>query len=308
MSFLENPTIKTLAEIPRWTISTPDKIPAHFAWLVMERRFRGANIQDDPSSAASLDQLLYEFPDAKNLTFYIKSQIDKFIAVDIESTCPKEIAETFLDMPFLYGERSLSGKGYHLIFPRPEWLDKDDTFEPVRYKTVVKQEKKYFEYLFEHWVLFTGNQIDPPANPKHDLDSVLKPMMEDELQKLDKKTKNGLSGSISLEQPENIPKFDKLVSLLKGQTFSKKLDQYGDDYSRYTFAVIGFYKHLLNSVLKTQTAKSWGHDYTLNERTWIIYEVVSDILPHREKYDRQSLVNGQYMPFLQAEIVRNLMM
>lgn len=276
-NFYENPAIQSLAAAPRWTISDKDKRPVHMGLLWYQWRTDHGATPTDPTSMTTLQDMVYKFPQAATNTFFLKSDIDDVIVLDIEKTCPPDIKEKFLNTNYIYGEVSASGQGFHLIYKKPDWLN-EPTFEHIKNKTVVKPSNKYFEIMFEHWIMFTRNVL-PDANPNPD---PLRPLIEQTL--LESKKAVKLPPTQVSEPEEEIPHLDQILSILSRCSFPKEPSDFSDDLSRYELGAANFYHGKLKTLLSTDAAKRWNHDFTFDEKAWIVYEVLTAYLDERPKH------------------------
>ena len=170
-AFLKNPFVQSIAEKKRWTASTtndtfdatgkirifPKKMPIDMVVLKNEGKLRGARYMDD-RSLDTLPNVLQILGQPTNLAFYLRADLDKYVVIDIEKTCPDDIREKFLRMPYVYGEISMSGKGLHLVFPLPPCFY---DYEVAMKKVSMNGPGKVFEVLLYHYCTFTGKMIAP---------------------------------------------------------------------------------------------------------------------------------------------------
>ena len=133
--FYTHPLIRRLSTQTRWTVSgitdlerengnvTAGKAPLCLL-LLEEGKNVGAQNHDywnmpreDKKFGAcgTLQDVCEIAPCWPNVTYWLDSAIDQVFAVDIEPTCPDDIKQKFLQTNFIYGEVSMSGKGYHLM-------------------------------------------------------------------------------------------------------------------------------------------------------------------------------------------------
>lgn len=174
--FFNNPDIQLLGQQKRWTVSVdlPDneniperlrggtKVPLNIQAL-RRNRIHGA-YRDEESCLATLDESMQILPQAGNNAFFIKSTEDGLMILDIEKTCPADIAQSFIDtLPWTYAEYSLSGKGYHLLLPLP---DNYYDFPHAMGNVALKDDNGHYEILMHHFVTFSRNPIDNPTPPK----------------------------------------------------------------------------------------------------------------------------------------------
>lgn len=274
-AFYANPVIIKLANNPKWTVSDKDKRPIDMARFRFEHRVVGAAFPDPPCTC-TLPELMRDFPDAPNHAYYLDALKDDIVIMDIEPTCPPDEARKLLNMPWLYGEVSLSGKGYHLAFrlPReilnkyPDALNKERMFHPM----------KYWELHLLHWVTFTRRMIQPQAN-----NQPFEPIFEWLCQQ--QRAVNALDFQIDLEPPENIPYEDGILKTITGVTCKQSLADKHGDISAWEFSQAIFYCSKLQQILQANVIKSNGHTYTDTEQCWLIYYALKKRLPHRDKHD-----------------------
>jgi hypothetical protein len=161
--FTQNAVIRELALSPRWAITDPDdKKPLSMAGLVHGVAY-GASTKK-PEDMMTLPELAANFTDAPNCAMWMKSLDCGYALIDIEKTCPEDVRDTLVHgLAWKYAETSLSGRGIHLIVPRPdELLDK----YPNARKAAVRRKDGAFEVLLNHWVTFTRNVLDADPAPE----------------------------------------------------------------------------------------------------------------------------------------------
>ena len=284
MEFYLHPFIKTIADIKAWTISDNEKIPIHMGILKNEARRAGANFYDNNSFMTLYE--LYNFylttmnSYPPNHAFYLDSIIHGFCVLDIEPDCPDDMKSELLKLPYLYGELSMSGKGYHLVFPLPK--DILDQYPIVYQKVCLKEEHKYYEILLNHFCTFTGNQIkeaDNQANPNGFHDLFLKLASE-------QKEINKAEVDISQIDSVDTKMADSILMLLNTATkqYTKTLVDYYNDESKYEFAFISFLYFKLKMILKVQAIKDEKHEYTDAEKAWFLWQTAKNYLKPRAKH------------------------
>ncbi len=161
--FYAHPFIARIAPVSRWTVSTSNKVPINAPEYIYSNKYYYNKYPE--SDSLDLDTLCKYLPHASNHAFYMDSIRDRFILVDVEPKCPDDIKLIFLQMDYIYGEVSLSGKGYHLVFNLPDCFD---DYEYARLRTVMKDpENGNFEIMQNHWVTFTRNMIQSNPHPKY---------------------------------------------------------------------------------------------------------------------------------------------
>ena len=284
MLFYEHDFIKTIANINAWTVSNDKKMPIHMQEFMTKYEIKGASPYDE-TSFTNLHKL-YEFYITKlnsyppNHAFYLDVAEDNVCILDIEPTCPDNIKKELLTLPYLYGEISMSGKGYHLAFKIP-----NDMFEkyPILYKKpVLKEEHGYYEILLNHFCTFTGKMISPSGNknPNGFIDLIDKivptqkeiSVIEIEVNKID---------AVDTKMAE------KILMLLHtaSKQYKKSLNDYSNDHSKYEFAFVSFLYYKLKMILNVQAIKKENHEYTESEKAWFIWQAAIDYLPSRAKHN-----------------------
>lgn len=183
-SFMSCNFIKDIKDKPRWTITTnrpevkrnkfhlkeTDKLPINFtkfredyanAKITKSYIVKGAsNYKQD---CVTLNEIYDLHPHLIKPTFYLLHEIDNFIVLDIEPSCPENLRQELLNTNFVYGEKSNSGQGYHLAYQiTDEMKNLPDFFN----YTVLKHESKAYEFLLQHWVLLTGIPIENKPEEK----------------------------------------------------------------------------------------------------------------------------------------------
>lgn len=284
--FYTSQFVKDLWNVPRWTVTAPkNKMPIDIDIWRRRQKVSGALATQAPS-LDTLQNVCHLIPDAVNNTFYLDCIPDKYVVLDIEPECPSELREKFLNMPYIYAETSMSGKGLHLVFPLPE-----DIFRkyPVAQTKVVMKEKKYYEIMLCHYITFTRNHIPVYKNPNgtESFEKLFESMCSIQVEK------QKVDIEIDLVEAEKIPAYDDIIGLLLRQTYSKTPVDFENDMSRYEFGHLGFLHSKLLHILECPHIKS-AHVYTDSEKATLIYIASCSLIPYRPKHD--STRSG--MPFL----------
>lgn len=298
--FRDNPAIAALAESPRWTVSTKEKMPIDFVKLIQsftgqlpidQKAIQGA-VHRDHRCLVPLDSIFHWLPDAANHTFLIDASIDGLAVLDIESSCPPEIRDdiTFRIAPLMLAE-SMSGHGRHLLLKLPENFD---DFPIAAEKPVLKHPEGHYEILLKHYVTFTSRMLPITTSPVAgaweelyaELASIAKPTPKAEF-------------DVSEQMPE-IPHCEKILSKMMGLSASitTTAEDFGHDMSRYEFSVMGSVTTQAFYVLDIYQ-RMYQNRYTDEQIAWMIYLVSREVLPHRSKHD--TLRNG--LPLLLANAV-----
>lgn len=133
-----------------WCVSK-DKIPKDMHalargldWGVSQKRSHSCYV--DYAAAESVSSRT-----GMSVTLWVDSAAQGIYMLDIEKTCPTEIRRAILlalHDQALYLEKSLSGKGFHMMVR----LDPPEALRTAKYK-------KWFEALSGHHCTFTGNEL-----------------------------------------------------------------------------------------------------------------------------------------------------
>ena len=288
--FYKNPVIQSIANNERWTVSDSNKTPIDMFCLEYQNRICGALFTDE-NSLTSLPHLCELLPDAANHAYYMDALIDKFVMLDIEPKCPDNIKQKLLQLPYTYGEVSMSGKGYHLIFPLPDCID---YYPIVKTKVVLKEEHGWYEILLNHYVTFTRNML-PPATGHENFIELFKELASTQ------KESHREDVDIQNIQPEHIPNQDKIIELLINQTYKKTAKDFYDDMSKYEYGHIGFLNYKLNCILNVSAIKA-AHEYSDNEKAWLLYQAAKEVIPYRPKHD-ETRDDLPWLLYLSQEII-----
>lgn len=296
--FYTNPTIQRLAPNPRWTVSgrlTPEapgdddlkhrKVPIDIRALKDQGRIRGA-YEKSPKTLMTLDEILDFLPDVANHALAINAHIDRVMVLDIEKTCPPDVARELLALPSLYSEVSMSGLGYHLLMPIPEnFAD----FPLAANKLRLQEERGWYEVLIDHWVTFTRTPVpaerylDPQgqaATASRTWEEVYAGLAQRATEiHIDRATRQ----AVSLEKPE-IPGEAAAIHLMTSRPFAKTLESFHGDHSRYEFSVLGTMLKRLTPALPF-LSQEYSTEYTASMKAWLLYEGARQVLPHRSKHD-----------------------
>lgn len=334
--FYGNPHVQRLSAYPRWTVSADIGVrPASSGDaadenLVLKQRKAPIDIQHffagcggscrhesplrgayrvDETCLVDLPTLTARLPEAANCAFHLRSEHDGLMVVDIEKTCPPEIAAQLLSVPgAVYSELSMSGKGYHLLVPLPANLE---SFPLAAAKTVLKEEHGWYEILFEHWITFTRRPI--PAWRADELrfqGSQAPTVDEEELAKhaagtfeqlyanlaqhaTESISRSGLADLSGLsagngnddEITASIPMAEHVIgqTLARGRDRLKTLEDFGHDHSRWEFSVLGSLCLTMTKVITDLVVRE-GQTYTDDQVAWMLHCAAKKVIPPREKH------------------------
>ncbi len=276
--FIQNDFIQSIAGNRRWTVSTPKKKPVDMNILRSQGRVAGASFKNGNMPLVDLYDVRNILPNATNATYSLNQALDDFVVLDIEPKCPPEIRDNLLTLPYMYGELSMSGKGFHLIFRRPVTQYE----EILMSKPAVREENGYYEFLLSHYVTFTGMILRPTEQCVfQDISKVGE--LFDDVAKTKKLSINTEMDTASIPKLSDIVYGKTIAATLKRAVYGKTLDDFKNDNSAYEFGVIGFYMHNLDLLLST--TRYSRQEYMPPEKVRILYTVVSDVIPHRVKHD-----------------------
>lgn len=292
--FYKNDFVKSISKNPKWTVSDKNKRPIDMIALMNDDVW-GASFARGYNPFVSLETMIKQLPDAVNNAYYLEAETDKFVVLDIEPCCPDVMKKALLRLPYVYGEISMSGKGYHLVFPLPEdiWAK----YPAIHNKVALKEKHKNYEILINHMVTFTRNYIEPPYDPAS-MDEFIR--VFETLAREAKQTQKASSSDIQIIDTKNIPLFDRTMTVLKAQKYKKKPDDFYNDMSRYEFGMAGFYYNALERLTKNQIYKNIH--YTNDEKATIIYALLQKNLEHREKHDTKRN-NVPWLLYISAQLV-----
>lgn len=296
--FHNNPFIQSIEDNSRWTISDPkDKKPINIRNLINgETKIYGARTKDE-NSLGTLREIteLAVTPDNDlvNCAYYLSSLHDDYVCLDIEPKCPDDIKEKLLKLPYVYGETSMSGHGYHLILPLPDDFTTNPAYENIKNKAQIREKHGYYEVLTSHYVTFTRNML-PESTGNASFEKIL--------QQLNKGQKPTIKATLPTNYKDidlsTIPDGHTLYDLLLRCKSKKTIDDFDNDHSKYLFSLIGFYRKKLDCLVRTAKIQKNGHNYKTDELCTIITKTLQDTLPPREKYKTKR--NG--IPYLYTEV------
>ena len=287
--FYNHPFIKSITDNEKWTVSDKDKKPIDMFAYKYRQQITGALFTDN-KSLVSLPELCELIPNARNNAYFMDSIVDKFVVLDIEPICPDAIKQRLLKTKYVYGEISMSGKGYHLIYPLPNCFSK---YPIAQKKIVMKEEHGYYEILLQHYVTFTRNML-PDATGGEDFEKIF-----EELASTQKET---IRKDIDVQElkPNNIPLEKDILITLNHLDYNKTPIDFYNDMSKYEYGFMGFLYYKLKKQLALQDYKE--HKYSDNEKAWLLYTVAKNKIPKRQKHDEYRN-NLPWLLYLASEII-----
>ena len=298
-AFRSNPFISSIAGTKKWTVSTNQKVPIDIFKLKYRGVIAGAVYNSEPS-LTTLDKVNELLPGAANYAFYLDAFDDDFVVLDIESKCPDDIKQKLLQMPCLYCETSMSGKGIHMIFKHP--IDIMNKYPDAKQKIVFKENHGYYEVLIAHYVTFTANQI--AANISDD-NSEFEKFFETMAANQKKVTRADID--IDIVDDVDIPIKINLLNSLQGREIGYRTQTQGrfnGDMSRYEFGYMAHLYRMLINLLNDKDRKEWNqyNNLTDSQIAWFMYKTASEDLPHRPKHE-QERNNMPWLLYLAFEVI-----
>ena len=282
--FSTHPFIRTIAKQRRWTVSTNTKMPIDMNQLRYAQRICGATFTDGNEPLVSLDDVQVIIPNATNAAYLLNQALDQFIVLDIEPKCPPQIRDDLLRLPYSYCEISMSGKGFHLVFETPDTQHKDVLLA----KAALQHPSRWYEFLLNHYVTFTGNICTPPSGitlrPKEDVISVFDELAEHAI--IASYTDIDTSHLPSLHDIPYGVEVVNCITATKAPYNKTQQDFLSEDgspnQSGYEFGVAGFYFKRLKMMLSSSRYAT--HEYTELELMILLYEIVKSFVPARDKH------------------------
>lgn len=273
--------IQSIANNVRWTVSTNTKMPLDMHLLISTNgtEIKGAKFEGDWTPLVKLQEIIDFIPQASNFAYFLNQATDSFVVLDIEPKCPPEIRDRLLKLPCKYIELSMSGNGFHLVFDTP----KDSVYQDIiAAKPAIKEEHGYYEILLNHYVTFTGNVCKLNDNIVQDDITEFYKVFDTLASQAEIKQSRDVETD-DLPKLEEIPQYESIIDILMDARYTKSLGDFSYDNSKYEFSVIGFYFNRMNMLLKT--TKFASHEYTEQERMVLLYNIIKEIIPYREKHD-----------------------
>lgn len=309
--FYDNPAICALAPEARWTISgqihedtdaeTPNtrKAPIDLRCLLDDGRLRGA-WATDAQCLVTLDELTQAIPAAANTAFFLTARTDGLIVIDIEPSCPPEVAASLLALPdaeIIYRELSMSGRGYHLIAPLPANFYE---YPLAAGKRVLREEHGWYEILLTHWVTFTRTPIPAStmANARHATDTPFASVAELYQSLAEKVTEASAVIATAVHTDVAMPEIayaETIVDTAVANSSSrlKTLKDFNGDHSRWEFSTLATLYRYMQAPISERFILGEIR-YSDSDRAWLLFQAARKVLPARPKH--QELRNGR--PFL----------
>lgn len=300
--FYAHPLIQRLSVNERWSVSgVTDKQQesgqpggkAPLCLLLLEQgkhvgaknwsSWRNPPDEAELGAAGSLQDVCEIAPYWPNVAYHIDAWIDGVFAVDIEPDCPDDIKQQFLRTNYIYGEVSMSGKGYHLFYS-VNWERFAEAYPIAAKKDHIQSADKSFEVHLSHWITFTRRMIPPCQAPERKtLTDLLIPVF------LSAKPSNTGDAPIWNEdlQIDDIPGADLIQrTLTRYLTPYPKTPESVKDMSKYEFGHVGYlYRQLLICIGRTPVLRA--NRYTTDQLLLLLYSLAVDRIPYRPKHDTE---------------------
>lgn len=293
LEFYNNDFIASIANNPKWSISDNNKRPINMSALETflkekdTRVYIGGASQYDDTNMTTLGHTIQMLPNVANHAYMLNARLDGWVVLDIEKTCPPDLKKKFLQIPYLYGEYSMSGKGIHLICRLPNNWNKFPA-----YQNMVKLQAKtgWYEILMYHWVTFTRNHLDKITSKGTKKGYTIANIFED----LTKQVKASQKVDIdTVTDKPDIPSEKRILTMMDSFHYGKKPEDFpkedengnylGPDMSRYEFGCASFLALHVNQMTKIPSLAK--NDYTDEEITWLVYDLLKKRLEWRAKHD-----------------------
>jgi len=288
---LNKPIFDKMKNKPLWTVSSNKKIPLDLQWFIEHKNepnaIKGAKYQDE-RSLGKFYELEEHIPNHANATYYYQMNNEEYLFLDIEPKCPDNIKQHLLKLPYVYGETSMSGKGIHLLIPKPKNIN---DYPDALVKTQLKEDNGYYELLVNHYATFTGKEIPLPNK----INDFTEKLYQSLAQKAVATKSIELMDSEEIDI-EDIPYHNEIIELVMRKTFEKELKDYNDDYSKYEFGIMNYYAHRIYQRANLKIFKE--HTYSDEELLNLLYYIVKDNIEHRTKHEEKRNLNGKSVNFL----------
>ena len=292
---LNKPIFEKMKNKPLWTVSSNKKIPLDLQWFIEHKdkpnAIKGAKYQDE-RSLGTFYELEEHIPNHANATYYYQMSNEDYLFLDIEPKCPDNIKQHLLQLPYVYGETSMSGKGIHLLIPKPKNIN---DFPDALIKTQLKGFKGYYELLVNHYATFTGKEIPLPTNINDFTEKLYKSLAQDVI--ATKSIELMDSEKIDIE---DIPYHNEIIELVMRKPFEKDISDYegdkSDGKSEYEFGMMNYYAHRIYQRANLDIFKA--HKYTNDELLNLLYYIIKNNLEHRPKHDEKRNINNKSVNFL----------
>lgn len=280
-----------------WTIANDRKLPLDIKHYRDTGRLKLASYQNE-LCLTTYEDVLRLVPNYNNLTYFTNATKNNIIIVDIEKTCPEELRNELLKLPYFYAELSHSKQGLHLFLEIPESYDKK---EELLKRTVIKHPSKTYEVLIKHYTIVTFNEYEPKVKQAYNPDKITAFLDEmltygsSSLSSIKPQREKRLVGddetvdTFRLYQPSVCER--QIEQLVQAIEFDKTPKDYAENVSDFEFAFIGHIVFKYDWLYRTNRliglAKIYNdieHEST-KQAMYVIYKVCERVIPYRQKHD-----------------------
>lgn len=273
--------IKFISDKPCWTLNGFNKkIPIDAVKYLKTGKAEAASYPYEQRTV-TLNQLRYRLPKLNSFVYQLDCRRDGFMVLDIEPDCPDHLQEEFLKMPYIYAEKSLSGKGFHLVMPMPESFDR---YPEAQDMAVLKDPSGHFEILMTHWVTFTGNAIENPFPYERHSNRNQFSLLFEGLAKNKRQVENQHAHLKELPKVETIPSSQAVIhELVYGKpVYDTKKSRVTGDPSREDFRLICF---LFKKMDYLQNRSYLGKitKWTEEEKIQLVYAATEAMIGYRNE-------------------------
>lgn len=280
-NFYNHTFIQSIAQNPKWSISDKDKRPLDMFELENNKRCIGCE-PELQGSMTTLEHSIQILPMPSNHAYYMDIETDGFAVLDIEPSCPAPLKQKFLELPYLYAEKSLSGKGLHLILPVPKNYNE---FPIAKTKQKMQEKHRHYEILLQHWVTFTREMLPPSQNENPDDGKWEK--LYAQMATIQKENDEAiLQFKMKKQDLSNIPESDIILDLLiNANHYNRTLQDFQNDHSKYEMGVIAHKYRRMLMLFKSSLLQKTNHTYTPAERVALLFEIAKVCIEPRPKHD-----------------------
>lgn len=278
--FYNNPTIRALSTVPRWTVSDCEDVPVNFKVLVTSGRIWGAH-EANEDCLVTLHELSRDLPPAANCAYYLQGHRDGYALLTINATCPPDIARSLLRIPSLYSEHRGEGPAYQVIFPLPMSFN---SFPSAMNRKVLVEDHGWYEITVEGWVKFSRNVVREdvaPITKDHRRPIQAWEELYAALAQRSRTTRSA-SWNVRLEEPE-VPRLDQILVLITREPLQRSLEDFHGDYSLFEYWVLAELYTRLQPVLRAVRALEPDTIYNDSVQAWLVFAGALLMLSHRSQ-------------------------
>ena len=291
-----------LIDIEKWCVSK-DKVPLDVYALKKGYEWGASDRRSHSSYVIYKDAVEIGKTHGLPVTLFVDSLQQGIYMIDIEKTCPQEIRQAILlalHDSIIYLERSLSGKGYHLMI---------SLINGVELRTA--KYKKWFEILTNHHCTFTDNVVDFNTAYYDDIDTnefitdddkdvEFLEKLSSPINALDFYDLVSTSRGIKVYESSSMEAYKQAVSTFDGRhadlfgslcdmDYYKTVDgDFHGDYSSYEFGYASKLHYLLKRLANDMIDADFKHykiELNKEQSIMLVYMVLKQMLPAREKHN-----------------------